>query len=89
MGLGWILEIIAWIIVKSKATIPNQFTFIMLIITECQGIVVFMVFGLKRSNRHFMKSKVNEFMTSHYTVANTTHEETELTTLNKSRSATN
>ena len=61
MGLSWTLEIIAWIIIEGKATIPNQFTFILLSANVCQGIVVFLVFGLKRTNRLIMKSKVSQF----------------------------
>ena len=84
MGLGWTLEIMAWIIVKLKATVPNELTFTILTITLCQGIVVFMVFGLKRSNRRILKTKVSTLLSGHYTVTNT-HDEIELNTRSRTK----
>ena len=82
MGLGWTFEIIAWVIVESKATVPIQFTFIMLIIIECQGIVVFIVFGLKGSNRRMMKSKLSQLFATQHTVTERIELKSELTSLN-------
>ena len=59
LGLTWSLEIIAWIIISTDSDVPEWFTVVLNLANILQGIVVFMIFGLKATARRDMKKRVD------------------------------
>ena len=57
LGLTWILEIIAWIIISTNTDVPQWFAVVLSIANVLQGFVVFAIFGLKASARKNLKQK--------------------------------
>ena len=57
LGLTWILEIIAWIIITTKSPVPQWFGVLLNIANILQGFVVFAIFGLKASARKNLKQR--------------------------------
>ena len=57
LGLTWILEIIAWIIITTKSPVPQWFGVLLNIANILQGFVVFAIFGLKASARKNLRQR--------------------------------
>ena len=57
LGLTWILEIIAWIIITTETDVPQWFAVVLSIANILQGFVVFAIFGLKASARKNLKQR--------------------------------
>merc|ERR1739838_400390 len=59
MGLTWMLEIIAFVVSQSTkdGDVPEWVSIFLTIPNVFQGIIIFLVFGIKPSNRDHIKKK--------------------------------
>ena len=59
MGLTWLLEIIAFAVSQStdKGDVPEWVSILLIIPNVVQGIIIFLVFGIKPSNREHIKKR--------------------------------
>ena len=59
MGLTWLLEIIAFAVSQStdKGDVPEWVSILLIIPNVVQGIIIFLVFGIKPSNRDHIKKR--------------------------------
>ena len=72
MGLTWLLEIIAFAVSQStdKGDVPEWVSILLIIPNVIQGIIIFLVFGIKPSNRDHIKKK---YLKNHCAPSNSTH----------------
>ena len=88
LGLTWILEIIAWIIITTKTDVPQWFAVVLSIANVLQGFVVFAIFGLKASARKNMKQRAQSMKMKKMS-RSTSYTATQLSSVRRGSSDTN